>query len=100
MFTILDFKFFFLKFGCCGVEPVTVANNDFQTLPTKWWSSGDHGSDVIPSSCCHDVTVHNYLNYNNTDCTISLNDYHTTVSIAESLCFLSYQSTYIQSLIG
>ncbi|XP_060567604.1 uncharacterized protein LOC132726313 [Ruditapes philippinarum] len=55
-----------------------MTNNDFRTLPTKWWTSGDHGNDTIPASCCHDVTVNNYLNYNNTDCTANLNAYHTT----------------------
>ncbi|XP_045172351.1 tetraspanin-18-like [Mercenaria mercenaria] len=74
----LGWDFIFIFFGCCGVDPVTMAHNDFQTLPTIWWSSGDHGSDVIPASCCHDVTVENYLNYNNTDCTVNMNSYHTS----------------------
>jgi hypothetical protein len=79
---------FILQFGCCGVDPVTMTNNDFRTLPTKWWTSGDHGNDTIPASCCHDVTVNNYLNYNNTDCTANLNDYHTTVSFVHLPCLL------------
>lgn len=68
----------FIVFGCCGVKPVKQNDNDFQQLPTKWWSSGDHGSDVIPSSCCYDVTIDNYLNYNNTVCTEDLQSYHTS----------------------
>lgn len=73
-----------------------MTNNDFQTLPTKWWSSGDHGSDVIPASCCHDVTIDNYLNYNNTDCTVSLNDYHESVCLA-NFYIVKIKYTFLQN---
>ncbi|WAR03555.1 hypothetical protein MAR_010113 [Mya arenaria] len=65
-------------FDCCGVHPITASSNDFETLPSAFWSNGDRGSDVIPHACCKDVAVKNYLNYTNTDCTVNLQGYHTS----------------------
>ncbi|XP_052799418.1 uncharacterized protein LOC128231036 [Mya arenaria] len=74
----VGWDFIFILFDCCGVHPITASSNDFETLPSAFWSNGDRGSDVIPHACCKDVAVKNYLNYTNTDCTVNLQDYHTS----------------------
>lgn len=68
----------FIIFGCCGVMPQTSSYNDFQSLPSNWWSGSDRGSDLIPTSCCQDATETTYVNYTNTACTQSWTDYHTS----------------------
>ncbi|WAR03553.1 TSN16-like protein [Mya arenaria] len=65
----VGWDFIFILFDCCGVHPITASSNDFETLPSAFWTNGDRGSDVIPHACCKDVAVDNYLNYTNTDCT-------------------------------
>ncbi|XP_052802827.1 uncharacterized protein LOC128233016 [Mya arenaria] len=74
----VGWDFIFILFDCCGVHPITASSNDFETLPSAFWSNGDRGSDVIPHACCKDVAVKNYLNYTNTDCTVNLQGYHTS----------------------
>ncbi|KAL4224387.1 Tetraspanin-18 [Mactra antiquata] len=69
----------FVLFGCCGVDPITAGNNDFQSLPTVWWTNGDNGNDTIPYSCCKNVpydNIKNYLNYTEPTCTENLIGYH------------------------
>ncbi|KAH3886267.1 CD82 antigen-like [Dreissena polymorpha] len=77
-FYTVGWDFIFILFNCCGVRPVTATYNDFQALPSEFWASSSRGNDVIPFACCKDVSVENYLNYNNTVCTVQLQDYQTS----------------------
>lgn len=67
----------FMLFDCCGVHSISRNHNDFQTLPSEWWSSGSHGSDVIPGSCCTDASLETYRKNNGTQCTQNFQNYNT-----------------------
>lgn len=85
----IGWNLIFILFGCCGVMPQSSSYNDFQTLPSSWWSSGSRGSDLIPASCCYDVTKDNYSNYTNTACTQNWTDYH------ESGCYDAFYDLFV-----
>jgi len=80
-----------LQYGCCGVDSVTSSHNDFRDIPSDWWNSWLRGSDVIPNSCCQDVSIYTYLFLYNNDCTVYLkkSEYKTEVRFS-NITYIAY----------
>nr|ANG56320.1 tetraspanin [Meretrix meretrix] len=71
----------FIGFDCCGVNAVTLTNNEFSK--TAWW--GSRGSDIIPYSCCKSVTEDNYKAGTESTCTTTL------VAAQEKGCYNAFK---------